>query len=91
MRTSRLGAPGSGVWCLGLRGDFSSYLDSNPHNPSLLDLPKVGRRVRALPRRIFSRLDRLELHAPLVEGSSSHPQLLRQHAYILAGHLLKFP
>jgi hypothetical protein len=51
----------------------------------LMDLLTVGRRVRAGPRRIFSRLDRLEFSAPLVKASPGHPQLLRQLADVFAG------
>src|SRR6266550_7811051 len=48
------------------------------HSLQLMDLLTVGRRVRAGPRGIFSRLDGLEFNAPLVQASPGHPQLLRQ-------------
>ena len=50
-----------------------------------VDLLPVGRLVRAGPRGIFSRLDRFEFNAPLVQASPGHPQLLRQLIHIITG------
>jgi len=43
------------------------------HSLQLVDLLTVGRRVRAGPRGIFSRLDCLEFNAPLVQASRVTP------------------
>src|SRR5258708_4278262 len=43
------------------------------HSLQLVDLLTVGRRVRAGPRGIFSRLDCLEFNAPLVQASPVTP------------------
>src|SRR5258708_33647851 len=53
------------------------------HSLQLVDLLTVGRRVRAGPRGIFSRLDCLEFNAPLVQASPGHPQLFPHTAVII--------
>src|SRR5258708_10446678 len=87
------GLPSSSAFLLAssrdfLQGTFEKILLHRllgEHSLELVDLLTVGRRLRAGPRGIFSRLDCLEFNAPLVQASPGHPQLLRQLVDIITG------